>query len=230
MPGSFWMGSPPGEPDREPWNESKETWHLVTLTKGFWLADTACTQGLWESVMRENPSRFNDDSQKPVEMVSWYEVQQFIDTLSRQTAVLHARLPSEAEWEYACRAGTESAFSFGDYITPRQVNYNGDLPYAGGEKGEYRQTTVEVKSLPANAWGLYEMHGNVWEWCQDVGLADLGRNDVADPLFDLSDQDRDRVLRGGGWYSQGRLVRSAIRIRRQPDYRIYDIGFRLALG
>jgi formylglycine-generating enzyme required for sulfatase activity len=230
LPGSFFMGSPPGEPEREPWNESKETWHLVTLTKGFWLADTACTQALWQVVMGENPSRFNDDPRKPVETVSWDDAQQFIEALSRQTAALNARLPSEAEWEYACRAGSQSAFSFGDNITPQQVNYNGNYPYAGGTKGEFRETTVAVKSLPANAWGLYEMHGNVWEWCQDGWQADLGSNDLDDPLFDPRDQDLARVWRGGGWDRSGRDVRSAVRIRNRPGYLSSYIGFRLALG
>jgi len=156
------------------------------------------------SGMGENPSSLNDGPRKPVEMVSWDDVQQFMEALNRQMASLNARLPKEAEWEYACRAGTETPFSFGDNITPQQVNYYGDRPYANGEEGEYRGTTVAVKSLPANAWGLFEMHGNVWEWCQDGWQADLGSNDLDDPLFDPQDQDLARVWRGGGWDRSGR--------------------------
>jgi len=225
-PGSFLMGSPASEPERS----DDEVQHLVTLTKGFWLADTACTQQLWQAVMGENPSASQDDPRKPVERVSWLDVQHFIEVLNRDHAELNARLPSEAEWEYACRAGTETPFSFGDNISPQQVNYDGNYPYADGEKGEYREATVAVKSLPANAWGLYEMHGNVWEWCQDGWQGDLGSNDVADPLFNPLDKDVDRVLRGGSWGNDGGYVRSAIRYWYQPDYRSYDVGCRLALG
>jgi len=230
LPGSFWMGSPPDEPEREPWSYSKETRHRVTLSQGYWLADTACTQALWQAVMGENPSRFNDDPLKPVEMVSWHDVQGFLERLNRQIGGLQARLPSEAEWEYACRAGSETPFSFGDTISSRQVNYDGNSPYNNGEKGEYRRTTVAVKSLPANPWGLYEMHGNVWEWCRDAWREDLGGGDVTDPLFDPPDRDVVRVLRGGGWYENGGFVRSAFRYRHQPDARASSIGFRLALG
>ncbi|OAI11333.1 MULTISPECIES: formylglycine-generating enzyme family protein [Methylomonas] len=230
LPGSFWMGSPPDEPEREPWGDRKETRHRVGLSQGYWLADTACTQALWQAVMGENPSIFNDDLVKPVEMVSWHEVQSFIEQLNRQIGGLQARLPSEAEWEYACRAGTETPFSFGDAISPRLVNYNGNYPFNNGEKGEYRAATVAVKRLPANAWGLYEMHGNVWEWCRDGWREDLGCDDVTDPLFDPTDRDVARVLRGGGWYDDGGDVRSAVRSGDQPFDRDHGIGFRLALG
>ncbi|NJA06204.1 formylglycine-generating enzyme family protein [Methylococcaceae bacterium WWC4] len=230
LPGSFWMGSPPDEPGREPWDDSKETRHWVRLSQGYWLADTACTQALWRAVMGENSSRFDDDPGKPVETVSWLDVQIFIDWLNRQVGGLRARLPSEAEWEYACRAGTETPFSFGDNVSPWQVNYNGDLPYPGAEIGEYWSTTVAVKSLPANPWGLYEMHGNVWEWCRDGWREDLGNIDITDPLFDPTDQGVDRVLRGGCWSDFGGFVRSAVRSGCLPGVRDYNIGFRLALG
>ena len=109
---------------------------------------------------------------------------------------MNARLPTEAEWEYACRAGTNTPFSFGDNITPEQVNYDGNYPYADGKKGLYREKTVPVKSLPANAWGLYEMHGNVWEWCQDW-YGDYPAEPVTNP--EGSQAGVERVVRGGSW-------------------------------
>jgi formylglycine-generating enzyme required for sulfatase activity len=136
-------------------------------------------------------------------------------------------MPSESEWECACRAGTTTLFSFGDNISPEQVNYDGNHPYAGGKKGEYRGETVAVKSLPPNPWGLYEMHGNVWEWCADwYGAYPAGA--ATDPHG--PDSGVDRVLRGGSWYNSGRVVRSAYRYWLAPDERHDLIGFRLAIG
>ena len=167
-PGSFLMGSPEDEPERE---EREGPVHQVTLSRGFWLADTACTQALWQAVMGTNPSSFTGDPERPVEQVSWEDVQEFLGKLEALLPGYAAALPTEVEWEYACRAGSRTPFSFGEQISPKEVNYDGNYPYAGGEKGEYRETTVAVRSLPPNAWGLYEMHGNVDEWCAD-GLRD----------------------------------------------------------
>ncbi len=222
-PGSFLMGSPAGEAERS----YDEQQHRVTLTRGFWLADTACTQEFWRAVMGTNPSRFADDPRNPVDTVSWDDVQSFIDRLNRRMPGLYARLPREAEWEYACRAGTTTPFSFGDDITPEQVNYDGNYPYARGKKGRYRQRTVPVGSLPPNPWGLHEMHGNVWEWC-----ADWSGRYPADPQIDPRGPPSgdSRVLRGGSWDFNGRSVRSANRGRRGPGARYRYFGFRLALG
>nr|CAA6825158.1 MAG: Formylglycine-generating enzyme, required for sulfatase activity, contains SUMF1/FGE domain [uncultured Thiotrichaceae bacterium] len=162
--------------------ESGDSLHEVKLSQGFWLADTTCTQELWQAVMGENPSSFKDSLQNPVDTVSWLDAQNFIQKLNQLVPELNAYLPSEAQWEYACRSGTTSPFSFGDNITTDQVNYDGNYPYAGGEKGEYREKTVEVKALPANQWGLYQMHGNVWEWCFDEYASDLGDEAVTDPV------------------------------------------------
>ena len=129
-PGRFVMGSPEDEPERY----DDETPHEVTLSRGYWLADTACTQAMWQAVMGENPSRFRDDARNPVENVSWNEVQAFIGELEKRVPGLTARLPSEAEWEYACRAGTTTPFSFGEDLTPERVNYDGNYPYAGGKR------------------------------------------------------------------------------------------------
>jgi sulfatase modifying factor 1 len=159
--------------------------------------------------------------------VSWDDVQGFLVELNRRLPGLEARLPSEAEWEYACRAGTTTPFSFGENITPEQVNYNGNHPYAGGAKGVYCQQTVPVGSLPANPWGLYEMHGNVWEWCADW-YGDYPTTPQVDPCGAASGDAR--VLRGGSWLNFGWFVRSACRYRYEPGWRPGDFGFRLALG
>ncbi|MCI5147782.1 MAG: formylglycine-generating enzyme family protein [Candidatus Electrothrix sp. AR3] len=161
-PGIFMMGSSEDEPERD----DDEILHKVTLSEGFWLGATTVTQVLWQAVMGESPSKFKGE-QRPVERVSWEDAQKFIEQLNRAIPGLELILPSESQWEYACRAGTTTPFSFGANITPEQVNYDGNFPYAGGEKGEYRKETVEVKGLPCNQWGLYQMHGNVYEWCQD---------------------------------------------------------------
>ncbi|MEI2768911.1 MAG: formylglycine-generating enzyme family protein [Nitrosomonas sp.] len=210
-PGTFLMGSP-------------ETQHAVTLTQGFWLADSACTQALWQAVMGENPAYFQDSLDHPVEYVNWDDVQSFIQALNTQLPDLHARLPTEAEWEYACRAGTTTPFSFGETITPEKVNYD---PHAGVEIGRILGKTVPVKSLPSNPWGLYEMHGNVWEWCSD-GYGDYPTEAVIDPFGPTTGQNR--VLRGGSWRSSAWRTRSAYRHRDEPVNRINRFGFRLALG
>lgn len=223
-PGRFLMGSPEEEPER--WDG--EVQHAVTLTRGFWLAETACTQALWQSVMDENPSRFTDDPDNPVETVSWLDCQACLNRINaaRDDGLL-LRLPTEAEWEYACRAGTDRVFSFGDSLTTELANYNGNYPYNKGAEGEYRQRTLPVKHFAPNPWGLYQMHGNVWEWCADW-LGDYPSGSVMDPVG--SKQGRRRVLRGGAWYDNGRSLRSASRDGYPPAYRFRSIGLRLAGG
>jgi sulfatase modifying factor 1 len=210
-PGEFLMGSPGDEPGRD----SDEFLHKVKLTKGFWLADTVCTQEMWQAVMGKNPSNFKGKG-LPVEQVSWEDCQEFITKLNEKFPDYNFRLPTEAEWEYACRAGTTTPFSFGDNITTDQVNYDGNYPIA-------------VKSFPCNTWGLYEMHGNVWEWCQDWYGEDYYREspveDPPGPAAGIS-----RVLRGGCWFINGWDVRSAVRDRSRPGNRHNRIGFRLALS
>jgi formylglycine-generating enzyme required for sulfatase activity len=136
-------------------------------------------------------------------------------------------LPTEAEWEYACRAGTGTPFSFGETITPEQVNYDSDCPYAGGEKGLNRGETVPVKSLPPNAWGLYEMHGNVWEWCAD-GPRPYANQPEQDPTGP-EDKEAHRAFRGGSWFASAGWARSAYRFGLHPGYRNDYLGFRLCL-
>jgi formylglycine-generating enzyme required for sulfatase activity len=223
-PGTFWMGSPEDEPGRYS-NEGPR--HKVTISQGFWLADSACTQALWQAVMDNNPSRFNDDPQQPVENVSWDDVQAFLKRLESLLPGCQVDLPSEAEWEYACRAGKTTPFSFGAKINTQQVNYNGNYPYFGDKKGEYREKTVPVKSLPANPWGLYEMHGNVWEWCKDGRRTYDGQAQI-DPVGSML-QAQPRVLRGGAWNSNAWRARSASRGAAQPGSARDFVGFRFCL-
>jgi formylglycine-generating enzyme required for sulfatase activity len=198
----------------------------VTLTQGLWLGETTVTQALWEAVMGENPSEFKGP-ERPVEQVSWDDAQAFLAKINGERDDLGFRLPSEAEWEYACRAGTETPFSFGANITPEQVNYDGNHPYAGGKKGLDRGQTVDVKALPCNPWGLYQMHGNVLEWCQDW-YGDYPSQPVMDP--EGPPEGVDRVLRGGSWGGDAGRCRSADRSRHEPDRRNHSSGFRLARG
>lgn len=173
--------------------------------------------------MGANPSKFKGQ-QLPVENVSWNDCQEFLKKINEMIPDLNLRLPTEAEWEYACRAGTTTPFSFGENITPEQVNYDGNYPYADGKEGQYREKTVEVKSLPANPWGLYEMHGNVWEWCSDW-YGYYPSESAVDPIG--PDKGEFRVLRGGSWIDNGGIVRSAYRDRFEPSSRVDFIGFRL---
>ena len=163
--------------------------------------------------------------------MSWDDVQDFLQRVHANAPELALRLPTEAEWEYACRAGTSTPFWFGAQITPEQVNYNGDYPYAGGKKGLYREETVPVKALPCNGWGLYQMHGNVWEWCQDWYAAYSAATADAPAVSPIGPAaGDDRVLRGGGWGGDGGFARSAQRHAFHPGYRGAFFGFRLARG
>ncbi|HNC20652.1 formylglycine-generating enzyme family protein [Accumulibacter sp.] len=226
-PGEFMMGSPDDEPERE---KDEGPRHRVRLTTGFWLADTACTQALWRAVMGgKNPSRFQEDERNPVENVSWDEVSGFLRRLASLVPGIVAELPTEAEWEYACRAGSETPFHFGATITPERANYDGNYPYAGGSKGKNRKTTVPVKSFPPNDWGLYEMHGNVWEWCAD-GMRTYDDTEQENPRG--PEGDALRIARGGSWNCGAGGLRSACRDVRFCDLRfesLYDRGFRFAL-
>jgi formylglycine-generating enzyme required for sulfatase activity len=180
------------------------------------------------------PSRTYRLPAEPVEAVSWDDAQEFIEKLNLDSARLTAvgepsrtyRLPTEAEWEYACRAGTTTPFYFGKCLSADEANYDGNYPLEGCPKGEYRKKTTPVKIFPSNAWGLYDMHGNVWELCQDW-YGDYASGSVTDPIGPSSGSDR--VLRGGCWISSAQHCRSAYRGRLSPGLRNYDLGFRLVL-
>jgi len=151
------------------------------------------TQEQWNAIMPFNPSEFKGEKNLPVETVSWDACQDFVKKLRDKDRKAY-RLPTEAEWEYACRAGTTTPFCFGDTIFTDQANYDGNKTYGNGEKGVFRQKTTPVGSFPANAWGLHDMAGNVWQWCQDWHGA-YPQNDVVDPQG--SNAGPYRVLRGG---------------------------------
>ena len=223
-PGEFWMGSPEGEEGR---NDNEGPRHLVRLTEGFWLAETTCSQSVWQSVMGRNPSKFTDDPQNPVEQVSWDEVQGFLREVERRLPGVKADLPTEAEWEYACRAGCETAFSWGDGITPDQANYDATNSYADGPTGEYLKKTVPVKSYAPNSWGLYQMHGNVWEWCEDGRRPYDGAPQVA-PRGPEGDEDW-RAVRGGSWIDHPHWLRAAFRLVWPRDWGDGSQGFRFSL-
>lgn len=190
--------------------------HQVTISKDFYLGKYPVTQAQWEAVIGSNPSFFKG-AERPVETVSWEDCQQFIKKLNHQIGKSVYRLPTEAEWEYACRAGSITAYSFGD-DDDRLGEYCWYDINSGGESHPVGQ------KIP-NPWGLYDMHGNVWEWCQDWYTADYPAGTMTDP--DGPPSSSDRVLRGGGWYDGARRCQSGFRSFFSPDFRNSFFGFRL---
>ena len=210
--GSFMMGSPKEEKERR----DNEAQHKVTLTRGFYMSIHPVTQEQWEAVMGTEPSHFSGDKNLPVESVSWIDCQEFIMKLCEKDMKPY-RLPTEAEWEYSCRSGTTTTFHFGETISTDQANFS-------GKEGERRRKTTSVASFPANAWGLHDMHGNVWQWCQDQ-YDEYPQKDVVDPQG--PDKKENRVLRGGSWNHAPDYCRSASRLWGLPSHRSKYFGFRL---
>ncbi|MBQ2621988.1 MAG: formylglycine-generating enzyme family protein [Thermoguttaceae bacterium] len=204
--GTFMMGAPMSETGR-----SDEKQHKVTLTKGFWMLETEVTQKQWKAVMRNNPSRFKGDD-LPVECVSLGDCQEFCKKCTQLG--LPVQLPTEAQWEYACRAGSTGA-------------YAGNLDDMVWYWDNSDRKTHPVGTKKPNAWGLYDMHGNVWEWCQDW-YDDYPRGSVTDPVGPSSGSDR--VFRGGCWLDSAGFCRSAYRFYIDPGYRDYTLGFRCVKG
>jgi formylglycine-generating enzyme required for sulfatase activity len=259
-PGRFWMGSPETEPQRR---DSESPQHLVQL-QGFFMSQTPITQAQWREVagwkegpgeqwgreMKTDPSRFqskewpevnevrllqgeSNTDQRPVELVSWEDAMEFCYRLSKRTGRTYT-LPSEAQWEYACRAGTTTPFCFGDMISSELANYDGNYAYANGSKGICREQTTPVGMFPANAWGLHDMHGNVWEWCLDEwhksydGVPTDGRAWVDAAEGEKSKEPaKTKLLRGGSWSDLPGGCRSASRNHHDPDYAFFSIGFRV---
>jgi uncharacterized protein (TIGR02996 family) len=219
-PGTFLMGSTAEELGYQ----SDETQHRVTLTRGFFLGVTPVTQAQWQFARGDNPSHFKGDT-LPVEEVSWDDCQDFCAKLGEKTGQ-RFRLPSEAQWEYACRAGTASLFHFGATISTDQANYDGNRVFADGCQGTNRGKTTPVRTFQANAWGLYDMHGNVLEWCADWYGKYLLR-EKKDPLGAKTGEQR--VLRGGSWVSDPRFCRAADRFKFPPDTRNNVLGCRVVL-
>jgi formylglycine-generating enzyme required for sulfatase activity len=209
---------------------TNETPQRQVTVKGFLIAKYEVTQAQYRAVMGVNPSYFKGDN-LPVEQVSWNDAVEFCRRLSAKTGREY-RLPSEAEWEYAARAGTTTPFAFGETITPELVNYDGNHPYAGAPKGAYRAKTMPVGSGgAANGFGLYDMHGNVWEWCLDYWHENYGGRASGAPSDGsawLSGGDPSRrVRRGGSWSHNANYLRSANRGRYAPANRNSNVGFRV---
>ncbi len=214
-PGTFMMGSPEYEHGRK----ADETQHQVTLTKGFYMQTTEVTQGQWRAVMYNNPSHFKDCGDKcPVEQVSWDDCQEFIRNLNSRDLGKGYRLPTEAEWEYACRAGSTTAYYFGD-----SDGSLGDYAWYASNSGGIEHPVAQKQP---NAWGLYDMHGNVWEWCADWYENEYYANSPnTDPVG--LDSGSYRVSRGGLWSDDARACRSANRGADPPGRRDIDIGLRV---
>jgi formylglycine-generating enzyme required for sulfatase activity len=217
-PGQFVMGSPPGEE----WHRADEIQHGVTLTKAFYLGAAEVTQGQWKTLMGENPSFFTGDD-LPVDTVTWEQAVEFCRKLSEKEGIQY-RLPTEAQWEYACRAGTTTPFHTGNTINTDQANYDGNHTYAKGKKGIYRETTTQADRFAPNAWGVHDIHGNVWEWCADWYGAYPGA-EVSDPVGPVEGQSR--IVRGGSWTNFPAVCRSANRGKTVPTNFNFHFGFRV---
>ncbi|MEO5332783.1 MAG: formylglycine-generating enzyme family protein [Magnetococcus sp. YQC-5] len=224
--GCFQMGSPITESGRDP---DEGPVHEVCLDS-FWMGKHEVTQGQWMVLMGRNPSHFKLGEHYPVEQVNWEDIQIFIQKLNARNEG-HFRLPTEAEWEYAARAGTTTPFCFGSQIqADTQANYNGKTPYGAGPKGVFRHSTTQVGSFLANSFGLHDLHGNLSEWVQDWYCDDFygsveGRQ--KNPVC-RNDASGFHLLRGGSWYDSAVNLRSADRGWSTSDNRYASIGFRLA--
>jgi formylglycine-generating enzyme len=236
--GRFTMGSPRSEPERRPGEDQVE----VTLSRGFWIGKYSVTQGEWSRVMGRFPGELSAGvgDNFPVYNINHAEAGAFCERLTEMQRASDDlppgwvyRLPTEAQWEYACRAGTTTATAFGDRLSSRQANFKGDFPYNGAEPGPTVGRTSRIGSYPANAWGLHDMHGNVFDWCRDWYHSRLpggvdpdlaGAGGTAEPN---RTGDTSRVRRGGCWADEGWPCRSAFRLRFEPERRADHIGFRV---
>jgi len=220
--GEFEMGSPATELERY----SDEGQHHIKLAKAFYMGKFEVTQLQYRILMNENNSKFGGDK-LPIENLNWYEAGRFLKKLSDKTG-LKFRLPTEAEWEYACRAGTATAFNTGTTLDSDFANYNAKTAYADGLTGKYLARTIEVGSYQPNAFGLYDMHGNVWEWCSDIYEENYYK---ISPLIDPKgpQEGSSRVIRGGAWDEKAYKCRSADRGYRKVKADKANIGFRAVL-
>jgi formylglycine-generating enzyme required for sulfatase activity len=237
--GKFMMGSPPREDERD----QEELQHEVAITKPFYLGVYEVTQAQFQKLMGKNLSFFaSGGPDHPAEQVRWREAVEFCSRLSNREVEMKAgrvyRLPTEAEWEYACRAGATTPFHTGKHLSSSQANFNGEYPYGDAVKGTNLKKTTKVGSYAPNAWGLYDMHGNVSEWCADWYDPDYYQNSPREdpngpPKGVLStgfDGDYFRVVRGGCWLDEARGCRAAYRFRLQSSEPYRLVGFRVACG
>jgi uncharacterized protein (TIGR02996 family) len=239
---SFWMGSLEGEPH---WYPDEVPRHEVEIPHAFYLGVHPVTQQQYQQVMGANPSHFRSGGEGaplvrsistnlfPVERVSWHDAVAFCKNLSELPAEKEAgrsyRLPTEAEWEYACRAGTTTIYHYGDSLTSDRANIDGKLPEGDAPVGRSLSRTCPVGLFPPNAFGLYDMHGNVWEWCADwFDEAYYTRSPARGPSGPNTGYRR--ALRGGSWFCGARVCRSAYRYRYEPDARHNEFGLRVALS
>jgi len=237
--GTFTMGSPATESERRPGEDRVN----VTLTRGFWMAKYEATQGQWKRVMGKLPGELTAELPEgddfPVGNVNFAEVEAFcrkLTELGHQSGTLpkdwEFRLPTEAQWEYACRAGTTTATSFGETLSSKQANFKGK-PFNGAELGPSLNRAAKVGSYPANPWGLHDMHGNIYEWCRDwyhsrlPGGTDPDLHSAKDSATKSEHGDVSRSRRGGCWADEGWPCRSAFRLRFEPERRYDHIGFRV---
>jgi formylglycine-generating enzyme required for sulfatase activity len=241
--GTFLMGSPESEAGRQ---HSEAPQHRVTVP-AFAIGRYPVTQAQWRAVaslpeverrLEDSPSRFRfRGGSRPVEQVSWHDTVELCARLTKASGRVY-RLPSEGEWEYAARAGTTTPFHLGATITPEWVNYDGNFPYASAQHGRDRERTTRVGALPrrvwpsgrgtvANAFGLCDVHGNVWEWCQDMWHDNYDRASADGSAWESGGDANRRVLRGGAWYADARNCRSAVRDRNGPENGNRDVGFRV---
>lgn len=238
--GKFVMGSPKTEQHRG----NDEDQHEVAITKDFYLGIHEVTQSQYERIMGNNPSYFTptglgkakvrakETTQSPVENVTWHQAVDFCrklgDLPKEKEAKRSYRLPTEAEWEYACRAGTTTALHYGHVVDSYSANFNGLSPYGMGRGGPFLRTTWQVGAYPPNKLGLYDMHGNVLEWCNDWYAADYYKDSPKDDPPGPS-SGAERVTRGGSWSNSGKACRSAVRTKLAPDESHYGLGFRVIM-
>jgi formylglycine-generating enzyme required for sulfatase activity len=232
--GKFMMGSPATEDERDP----EELQHEVAITKPFYMGVYEVTQGQYEKVMNKNTSFFRQGADFPVDQVRWTEALEYCRQLSalpeeRKTQRKY-RLPTEAEWEYACRAGTTTVFHFGNSLSSKEANFKGTFPFGKAAKDVFLQKTVKVGSYAPNAWGLYDMHGNVAEWCSDWYDPEYYKTSPkenpkgpAKGVLDTNYNSFFYVIRGGCWMDEGRGCRAAYRSRLQPTEAYRWVGMRV---
>lgn len=219
------MGSPAREESQETYEQPQ---HAVYVPE-FYLGQTQVTQAQWAAIFPEKSLEFSRNSQLPVHSISWLDAIEFCERLSAKTGQAY-RLPTESEWEYACRATTTNPFAYGDTILDSIVNYNAEYPYKQAPKGTCRGKATPVAMFPPNLFGLYDMHGNLWEWCLDEWCADYNGapcDGSARGNINSRDGTQLKVVRGGSWFSHGRNCRAASRAGLFASFRHYHYGLRV---